>query len=448
MAHDVFICHASEDKDAVARPLAEALRSHNVDVWYDEFSLNVGDSLREAIDRGLASSRFAIVIVSPNFFSKNWAKRELNGIVARETAQGIRLILPVWHNVGVQEVVKFSPPLADVRAINSSIGMDKVASALLQIIHPDEQPLPVARAELERFGWEPPPFSDEWWLNNVTLANDIAFGMFSYAFQFPPRHQAPQNSRERGENIAWAALQSGWWDEAEEKKICQITHPEMVLNFIRGIPELYEACKFNPGHLAGFVPQLLIPAFSAEFAPQFTDLLAESVREFSRPSRLSRSDEGALCDARLALRHPTLGNHRPSRIVDKWLHGLQSQYNAERLPRIDSLFWLLSDDCAWMPEHIRQTLLQGMQDTPHWWLDVGQFDLPKKLSDAFHAKRQTKMKWTKLLLADLIDFAEASRQRTSLHSEAKVLADRFVEHDLVGGIDRWNQQMEARRRSR
>ena len=50
--HDVFICHASEDKDAFVRALAEALRSHHVEVWYDEFALDVGDSLREAIDRG------------------------------------------------------------------------------------------------------------------------------------------------------------------------------------------------------------------------------------------------------------------------------------------------------------------------------------------------------------------------------------------------------------
>jgi hypothetical protein len=60
LLHDVFICHASEDKDEFVRPLAEALRVHHIEVWYDEFALKVGDSLREAIDLGLASSRFGI----------------------------------------------------------------------------------------------------------------------------------------------------------------------------------------------------------------------------------------------------------------------------------------------------------------------------------------------------------------------------------------------------
>ena len=63
--YDVFICHASEDKDDFVRPLAEALRSHRLEVWYDEFALDVGDSLREAIDRGLATSRYGIVVLSP-----------------------------------------------------------------------------------------------------------------------------------------------------------------------------------------------------------------------------------------------------------------------------------------------------------------------------------------------------------------------------------------------
>lgn len=55
---DVFISHASEDKATVVRPLAEALTDLDVDVWYDEFELRIGDSLRRKIDHGIARSRF------------------------------------------------------------------------------------------------------------------------------------------------------------------------------------------------------------------------------------------------------------------------------------------------------------------------------------------------------------------------------------------------------
>ena len=67
---DVFISHASEDKDDFVRPLADALRARGFSVWFDELTLKVGDSLRRSIDRGLARSRFGVVVVSPNFLNK------------------------------------------------------------------------------------------------------------------------------------------------------------------------------------------------------------------------------------------------------------------------------------------------------------------------------------------------------------------------------------------
>ena len=62
---DVLISHASEDKEAIARPLADALQSKGLRVWYDDFSLRLGDSLRQSIDLGLGRSRFGVVISVP-----------------------------------------------------------------------------------------------------------------------------------------------------------------------------------------------------------------------------------------------------------------------------------------------------------------------------------------------------------------------------------------------
>jgi len=86
--YDAFISHASEDKDDLARPLAEFLKKAGFSIWYDEFQLRVGDSLRRSIDKGLANSRFGIVVLSPNFFAKNWPQYELDGLVAKEIAVG------------------------------------------------------------------------------------------------------------------------------------------------------------------------------------------------------------------------------------------------------------------------------------------------------------------------------------------------------------------------
>ncbi len=132
--YDVFISHASEDKDSLVRPLAEKLTELGFDVWYDESSLKVGDTLRQKIDQGLASSRYGIVVLSESFFAKNWPQYELNGLVAREMHGG-KVILPIWHKVSKDEVLSFSPTLADKVALNTAIfSVSEIAKQLAEVL--------------------------------------------------------------------------------------------------------------------------------------------------------------------------------------------------------------------------------------------------------------------------------------------------------------------------
>jgi hypothetical protein len=130
---DAFICHASEDKEEFVRPLAEELRRREVHVWYDEFTLEVGDSLRRSIDRGLAKSKYGIVILSPYFFKKEWAQKELDGLAAREV-RGTKVILPVWHNVNREDIENYSPMLADRVGVSTSKGLKHVVDMLIIVI--------------------------------------------------------------------------------------------------------------------------------------------------------------------------------------------------------------------------------------------------------------------------------------------------------------------------
>lgn len=133
--YDVFISHASEDKDAVARPLANALSEDGLEVWYDEFEMRIGDSLRRKIDYGLAHSRFGIVVISRDFIKKGWTNYELDGIITRAVS-GEQLILPIWHNITRDEVVSFSPTLADKVARNTGINsVDEIAAEIAELIN-------------------------------------------------------------------------------------------------------------------------------------------------------------------------------------------------------------------------------------------------------------------------------------------------------------------------
>lgn len=132
--YDVFISHASEDKDAVVRPLANELKNKNLSVWYDEFELKIGDSLRRKIDVGLAKSNFGIVVISRSFIKKGWTNYELDGLVTKSVS-GEQVLLPIWHDITKQEVVEYSPSLADKVARNTAVyTINEIADEIADLI--------------------------------------------------------------------------------------------------------------------------------------------------------------------------------------------------------------------------------------------------------------------------------------------------------------------------
>jgi hypothetical protein len=138
--HDVFISHASEDKDTIVRSLAGALVEQGLRVWYDEFELRIGSSLRRSIDAGLANSRFGVVVLSDSFFAKGWPNYELDGLVTREVAgDGAQIILPIWHRVSKEDVMGYSPSLADKLALRTSDSTaEEIAEEIAAVIRDAE----------------------------------------------------------------------------------------------------------------------------------------------------------------------------------------------------------------------------------------------------------------------------------------------------------------------
>ncbi|QLB60849.1 TIR domain-containing protein [Acinetobacter indicus] len=132
--YDLFISHASEDKDDFVRPLAETLQGLGLKVWYDEFSMRVGDSLRRKIDSGLRNSRYGTVVLSADFIKKEWTNYELDALVAREM-NGHKMILPIWHKITKTDVMNYSPNLADKIALNTSFStIEEIAHQLADVV--------------------------------------------------------------------------------------------------------------------------------------------------------------------------------------------------------------------------------------------------------------------------------------------------------------------------
>ena len=186
---DLFISHASEDKENFVRPLANALVAEDVMVWFDEFELQIGDSLRQRIDEGLRRSRYGLVVFSPAFFEKHWTQYEMDGLIARQMA-GERVILPVWHRLTRDEIAQQGPSLTDIISLNSSTDSVEVIASKVAAV--------VKRARLS----SPSP-------QQATRSSDVAraFGVFYVA---PYGTEEPPPGPIAKDPMGWFQNTEGW----------------------------------------------------------------------------------------------------------------------------------------------------------------------------------------------------------------------------------------------
>ncbi|MFX1284725.1 MAG: TIR domain-containing protein [Promethearchaeota archaeon] len=134
--YDLFICHASEDKEELVKPLAKDLELHGIKVFYDEISLTLGDNLRKKIDEGIQKSRFAVVVFSQAFFAKEWPEYELDGLIQRQIKEG-KFILPIWHGISRDDFLHHSPFLANLSAIKTEKGLKQIVLSILEVLKPE-----------------------------------------------------------------------------------------------------------------------------------------------------------------------------------------------------------------------------------------------------------------------------------------------------------------------
>lgn len=130
-----FISHDTRDKESLVRELALEMSKLMCPVWYDEYSLKVGASLRASIEKGLKETTKCVVVLSPNFLSNDgWGKAEFDSIFIREILEKDSLMLPIWHNVTAREVYEYCPRLADKVGLNSDVGPKELARKLVNIV--------------------------------------------------------------------------------------------------------------------------------------------------------------------------------------------------------------------------------------------------------------------------------------------------------------------------
>lgn len=118
--YDVFISHANKDKEELIEELYQSLQKLGISIFYDKESLEWGDNWKERILNGTKKAEFAIIVISENFFDREWTERELSEFLNRQNRNGQKLILPIVHNITMQQLQEKYPNVADIQAIDSS----------------------------------------------------------------------------------------------------------------------------------------------------------------------------------------------------------------------------------------------------------------------------------------------------------------------------------------
>ena len=206
-APDTFICHASDDKQHVARPLRDALENIGVHAWLDESEVRVGDSIRRKIDEGLSACRSATVILSRPFFEKHWTQYEMDGILQRQV-QGEILLFPIRHGITIEEIRSHSPSLADIASLNSSdLTIERIAAEIAERISRIASPTAVPATT-------PEP------VTHAGIAGRT-FGVFYIASE--GTEELPPNSEPERSGLAFFGNYTGWLSMVKNNEELEFT---------------------------------------------------------------------------------------------------------------------------------------------------------------------------------------------------------------------------------
>ena len=115
--YDVFLSHANADKLAYVDELYSTLSQLKVNIFYDKEELSWGDNWKDRLLQGVEKSEFAIIVISKEFFGREWTEKELNEFLQRQNTSGQKIILPLLYGIEYEDVKKHYPDLEYIQSL-------------------------------------------------------------------------------------------------------------------------------------------------------------------------------------------------------------------------------------------------------------------------------------------------------------------------------------------
>ena len=129
--YDVFISHANGDKSDYVDDLNRTVRSLGISVFYDTDVLSWGDNWKQTILDGTANSEFAIIVISKNFFGREWTEKELNEFLKMQNESGQKVVLPLLYQITIEELKEHYPELEEIQCISAERYSKEMITILL-----------------------------------------------------------------------------------------------------------------------------------------------------------------------------------------------------------------------------------------------------------------------------------------------------------------------------
>lgn len=358
----LFISHASEDKQPFVRELAEAFRTVNVDVWYDEYEIKLGMSIRETVDMGLASCDIGLLILSPNYFKKKWTLWELNGLV-QKMLSGTAKLIPILYNLTHEDLLIISPALSDILSLSFEEGIISIVQKVHDTLYPNQPVLFETREILNSFGLPSPDFYDNWWLDRIEFLGKSNIQYIPWSL---PMNFLKKNVMSKADALACACMRYTWISEAETMGLNQFTSPCELLYFISNNPGVEDACKVNMEYLALYAPQLFF--FESKFKDRFEKKYRESVHDircikFASEFKCELTIDGNApkCNRIFALLDEEFGGYTSSDLLRHFVEGEKFGPRPSRLDYWDVLIELCSERGEIYPTLVKNKLIDGFR---------------------------------------------------------------------------------------
>jgi DNA repair ATPase RecN len=132
---DVFLSHSNLDKEDYVTELSEKLSEKGLKVFEDVKVFKIGQSQIDMMNMGILNSRFVVVFLSANFIKSGWSDYEFKSFLNREINEKRIIILPIWHNISVEDIRQYNPYLVDKFALcTNKFTIDEIVEHIFDVV--------------------------------------------------------------------------------------------------------------------------------------------------------------------------------------------------------------------------------------------------------------------------------------------------------------------------